>query len=332
MDQFGLCNNDDIDHVLKTSTGYKKILSRVKTFDRAKVYYEDVFKPSNAILDSLYPCDEFVNLDALEMLKEKYKTANDTRNLNIIESFFPETEHLMYSRTSSITGRQSVLTGPQILTLKKDDRKEVFNNKDLYILDFSAIEPCILFQLCGFHDLDFNDLYLSIKSYLGLEALPRDEVKSTVLKLIYGSNISHANSSHPKEAQKLNEFLSSFGALELKQKLKSELYDGGCLYNFFGKPILTKEHAIETQFQDYVLINYYVQSTAADLGLLFFSMFYNQNKTKIKPLFVIHDALVFASPAVANWPKTLSFKNDNFKVFSKLESLFRQQNLIETTT
>jgi hypothetical protein len=68
-----------------------------------------------------------------------------------------------------------------------------------------------------------------------------------------------------------------------------------------------------------MLINYYIQSTAADLALLLFSQHYKQNRSKIRPLFVIHDALLFASSEPIKPGSIKSFFAGKIQVFSKTE-------------
>lgn len=317
--QMNLNSEEEQEYLLFSSSFYKSILVNQPTFDNTFLYYEQMYKPSNYILDSLHLSDQFVDVDAIDSLIEDYRSANDNRNLHIVESFLPPTNAVVYGRTSSITGRQKILSGPQILMLKKEDRRKIFSADNLYMMDFSALEPTILFQLCGQNQLDYQDLYSSIKDFLGLKHLDRLEIKNTVLRLIYGSSVEHSNTTHQAEAHELNKFLSSLGIFELKQKLKNDLYVDGCLYNFYGKPILTKQQATDSSFQEYMLINYYIQSTAADLALYLFSSFYKQNKTKIKPLFVIHDALLFASSVPIKQGAIKSFSTEKIKVFSKIE-------------
>ncbi len=319
LTQMNLNSEEEQEHLIFNHNFYKSIVVNQPTFDKTFLYYEEMYKPSNYILDSLIPCDSFVDVDAIDSLIETYRQANDNRNLHIVESFMPQTNSIVYGRTSSITGRQKIVSGPQILMLKKEDRRKIFSNNNLYMMDFSALEPCILFQLCGQNQLDYQDLYLSIKDYLGLKHIDRSEIKNTVLRLIYGSSVEHSNLNHQVEATELNKFLSSLGINELKQQLKSDLYSDGCLYNFYGKPIITKQQALDSTFQEYMLINYYIQSTAADLALFLFSSFYKQNRNKIRPLFVIHDALLFASFEPLKQGATKAFSTGKIKVFSKIE-------------
>jgi hypothetical protein len=323
LNQLNLDTEEERDNTLFSSRRFKSIISRQSTFENTFRYYNNIFKPSNFIVENLVSCDEIVNLDVICELEKVYEEKKDTRNLNIIHSFKPETHPVVYNRTQSITGRQTIVDGPQILVLKKEDRKKIFNSNLIRIFDFAALEPCILFQICEQNDLDYSDLYESIKTKLDMRYITREEIKATVLRLIYGSsiaNLTSLNEAHKLEFIKLNEYLYSIGIKELKQILHEQLHIDGWLYNFFGKPILSKEQAERIGFQDYMLINYYIQSTAADLSLLFFSNFYKQNKTKIKPLFIIHDALMFIDlkQAFPHGAKT-QFSVENFSLFLKTE-------------
>lgn len=317
--QMNLDSEEEQEQLIFNSNFYKSIVVNQPTFDKTFLYYEEMYKPSNYILESLVSCDSLVDIDTIENLIETYRQVNDNRNLHIVETFLPPTNTVVYGRTSSITGRQKIISGPQILMLKKEDRRKIFSGNNLYMMDFSALEPSILFQLCGQSQLDYHDLYSSIKDYLGLRHIDRSEIKNTVLRLIYGSSIEHSNNLHQVEAIELNKFLNSLGINELKQQLRSDLYNDGCLYNLYGKPIITKQQALDSTFQEYMLINYYIQSTAADLALLLFSQFYKQNRNKIRPLFVIHDALLFASSEPIKPGSIKSFSAGKIQVFSKTE-------------
>ena len=63
----------------------------------------------------------------------------------------------------------------------------------------------------------------------------------------------------------------------------------GFRMNYFGRPIWNVEER-----KDSTVINNYIQSTAVDVALMYFNELINLVETDIcKPLFVIHDAIVF---------------------------------------
>jgi hypothetical protein len=322
IESLNLDSDFEIDEFLNKNSNLKNLIESLSTFNNTKQYYENTFKVSNYILDNLQDCDEYVNLENLEILHSKYPSVNDKRNFNIINSFRPKTESIVYDRLKSITGRLRIEAGPQILTLKKEDRKFIFNDKNLFIIDFRALEPSLLFQLLGFTDLDYNDIYTAIKNHLSLKSIDRDFVKLSVLKILYGSSINHVQELNKSEAEKLQEFLNSTEINDLKKKLNSALYENGQLYNWFGKPLLSREQALESEFQEHMLINYYIQSSATDLALLLLSDFFKTYKNDIIPFFVIHDALVFyAKPSFNRSEKILKFDYKNFNFFSKISHI-----------
>ena len=59
--------------------------------------------------------------------------------------------------------------------------------------------------------------------------------------------------------------------------------------NFFGRPILNVKETNERK-----ILNNYIQSTAVDIALNYFSCLIDQvDNEKALPLFIIHDAIVF---------------------------------------
>lgn len=317
-----LDTEQEMQNFLKTNLNLKKIIESEKSFSNTEKYYEETYFKSNRILEVLESCDDYVDLDNLSSLEEMYSTSEDKRNLNIIRSFKPSTESIIYDRLKSMTGRIRIDSGPQILTLKKEDRKKIFSDPNIYSIDFRALEPSLLFQLLGFLDFDYSDIYNSIKNYLKLESIDRSYIKLSVLKILYGSSLTHINELNPTEVQNLNNFLYSKEIISFKDRLKTDLYQNGFLYNLFGKPLLSKKNAEKISFQDYMLLNYFIQSSAVDLALLLLSEFYESNKIDIIPLFVIHDALVFyAKPSFNTQDLNRKFQFKKFNFYAKISHI-----------
>jgi DNA polymerase I-like protein with 3'-5' exonuclease and polymerase domains len=66
------------------------------------------------------------------------------------------------------------------------------------------------------------------------------------------------------------------------------MYESGCRRNFYGRPIWNIN-----ELQENKLINNYIQSTAVDTALLYFSELCDiLNLDSCKPVFIIHDALI----------------------------------------
>lgn len=316
--QLNLDSDLEVEDFLEKNKNISSILKKIETFENSNFYYQKIFKRSNFILDNLESSEDYLNLENLKDLLEEYKTTGDKRNFHIIESFLPKTEIASYDRITSITGRQKVINGPQILTLKKDDRKKIFKDKNLYMIDFSALEPSLLFQILGYDELNYQDLYSSIKTKLGLKFIERSDIKSAVLKILYGSNIDHVKEINHTESELLENFLLNEKFLNFKNELLNALYEQGQLYNLFGKPLLSKEQAVEANFQPYMIVNYYIQSSATDLSLLLLSDFYKDNMDHINPLFVIHDALLFYAKPSFSVENNLKLSFEKYNIFAKI--------------
>ena len=69
--------------------------------------------------------------------------------------------------------------------------------------------------------------------------------------------------------------------------LKSQAKELGFIKNYFDRPIVIDDA------RDSILINNYLQSTAVDVSLMGFKKFCDDMKDKIRPVFIIHDALFF---------------------------------------
>jgi len=314
-----LDSDSEVEHFILKNLNFSKILESIPTYEKCKNYYFDFYKKSNFILEHLESAEEFVDKDSLKELLEIYKLNEDKRNYNIIDSFSTNVDIPQYDRILSTTGRQRINHGPQILTLKKEDRKKIFSDKNLNLLDFSALEPSVLFQILGYSDLDYSDLYSSIKHKLKLEATDRASIKLAVLKILYGSNLDHIKETNLEENLCLENFLLNDKFINFKQDLHNQLYTNGQLYNFFGKPIISKDQIQNSNFQDYMIVNYYIQSTAADLSLMLLSIFLEKNVHNINPLFVIHDALLFYAKPSFELKNSLFLEFDIFKIYAKIE-------------
>lgn len=317
-EQLNLDSDIEVETFLEKNKKFETIISNIETYNNTKSYYDNVYKKSNYVLEILESSEDYLNLESLKDLIEEYKNIDDKRNLHILETFLPKTEISNYDRVTSITGRQKILNGPQILTLKKDDRKKIFSDKNLYIIDFSALEPSLLFQILGFSDLDYEDLYSSIKSKLDLKFIERADIKLAVLKILYGSNLDHIKEINHEESLKLEKFLLNDKFLKFKNELLNTLYEKEQLYNVFGKPLLSKTQAETSDFQPYMLINYFIQSSAADLSLLLLTNFCKKYINHINPLFVIHDALLFYAKPSFEVKNTIKLTYQNYEIFAKI--------------
>lgn len=201
-----------------------------------------------------------------------------------------------YDRVSTKTGRLVIKEGPQVLTLKKDFR-DIFvpsspGNK-LYEVDFVSLEPRVALNIAGVETA--GDVYLNLIDAFNLN-VSREAAKIAVLCSLYGAGNHHLNSILAKEGSDvkasvlLKKVKEHFKIPSLTSKLRDEA-SSGFITNCFGRPI-----EVDGQ-RDSILINNFLQSSAADLALWGFVDFCESLQKVVRPMFVIHDALIFeASP------------------------------------
>ena len=256
-------------------------------------YYNKVFVETQKFLFSL----ERANIDR-ELLyfflkKEEFKDSN-------LKSFIPSKKtgpanKIEYDRFSTITGRLSVCSGPKIIHLKKEYRKIIKSRygKDgkIVYLDYSSLEPRLALYFAG--QIPEKDVYEQVRSALFEGKLSREKAKIFVLSILYGmseGNIIEKYNIGEQTREIVQEIKKFFKIKELAIRLTAEKKKFNRIKNFFGRNIFVEENV-----SPYVLVNYYIQSTAMDIALLGFRNMVNFIKKEnllIHPLFVIVDGII----------------------------------------
>ncbi|NJL41938.1 MAG: hypothetical protein HC899_38745 [Leptolyngbyaceae cyanobacterium SM1_4_3] len=233
-----------------------------------------------------------------------------------------------YSLSSTKTGRATILSGPNILLLPKTQRKLLtssFSNGSVLSIDFKSIEPRLTYILSRSLDTSLptpnplllcpsgtiatlsqpenstkpslvlpDDLYLFILTETGLtDLLSRNEVKTIILKQLYGSSfesiLSDLSSKTRDPMGVVKEINRVFGITTLQKTLEG-LFPSQAMHNLFGRPMERPENRL--------LLNWFIQSTATDLALERFKVLVDainadpKLKALLRPLYVIHDDLV----------------------------------------
>ena len=92
-----------------------------------------------------------------------------------------------YDNWSSSTGRMSILDGPKVLTMHKQNRhvfKSSFGQDGVLMgIDFKALEPRVLFTITG-NDASVPDLYSHIAINAGVHDIERDTIKVMILSIL----------------------------------------------------------------------------------------------------------------------------------------------------
>lgn len=158
-------------------------------------------------------------------------------------------------------------------------------------LDFSALEARIVLAEAGVMPRG-DDIYTQVSSDLFGGSIPRDVIKVAVLAELYGASKSMLSNRLGMSGKKLDTFVDSmrsyFRTDELKRRLKADFESTGFVHNRYGRPL-----TIDDASSDHLFVNTYAQSTGVDVSLLGFRSVLDRLGTDgIRPLFVLHDALI----------------------------------------
>jgi DNA polymerase I-like protein with 3'-5' exonuclease and polymerase domains len=258
--------------------------------------------------DGLYYVNEFQDIRKLLSMLTHAKIDMNTMNLFLresgctnasLESFYPENKQNfaalpVYSQTRTATGRLTTVRGPNILTLKKSYRKILksrYKNGAIVQVDFVSLEPRVLLS---FLEKDCpRDIYKHVCKQVFGGNIDRQKAKILTLGMIYGlSSKSLADRLEVEHAQakRYAKNIKAFFGLQALTKSLINSASSGKIKNVYGRHIdISRDPA-------YVIINRFVQSSAADAALLSFYKLVTRlikKSDEIKPIFLIHDAILF---------------------------------------
>ncbi len=229
----------------------------------------------------------------LSVIKQIAEDKKSLKNREVLK-FKPESGDIApetsYSFLKSVTGRMTVTSGPNILTLKKSHRK-IFKsrtkNGSIVQVDISSLEPRIALAISKKEAPE--DIYDHVKKKVLSDAVSRADAKIAVLSCIYGSNAWSLSKRLPAEIDShsvISKVKSYFDIFSLSRKLESEAKESGMIKNLYGRPIFSKDS----------LVNHYLQSTGVDVSFDVFREILramDHLSSEIIPIYVIHDAIVF---------------------------------------
>jgi len=268
-------------------------------------YYESVFEKHSPLFYSL----ERAAID-VGLFNRFMRKAEGSATGAILKSFNPVkpvrgvwyADPVEYDRISSLTGRLKIRKGPGILHLKREYRPCIVSRYGddgaIYYLDYKSLEPRLLLSICDPEAEIPKDPYLYAARTMGVEDdIDREHIKTAIISMIYGAGDSELVRQLKPYISYPEDFVKSvkerFGVEELKERLRTEYeaHGGRMIYNRYGRPIFSEGTA------PYVLVNYFIQSTAVDIALFGFSRIVDKILKSgaidlIKPLFVLHDALI----------------------------------------
>lgn len=221
---------------------------------------------------------------------EQLKAFSVNENSGVLRSFEPDqsgyAKKVKYTTAGSVTGRLSVLSGPQILTAPKEVRSCITPSSPEYsvmIVDFISVEPRLAMMTVGLTPK--IDVYEDILEEFSID---RKTAKLVTLSALYGSGAKGIAgiSGDMSAARKAISFVRSIFRVESMERKLNEQAEKGLVRNIFGRPLR------EATKNPRVRVNHYLQSSAAELSVLLFSELCDSLQDSVRPLFIIHDALV----------------------------------------
>ena len=230
------------------------------------------------------------------------KESNSLSGRKSLSSFTPDSTGKaklpIYSTTSSVTGRLTVKSGPNILTMKKSLRKIIKSKHPggkILQVDFVSLEPRVLLLMQ--EKKAPKDIYAHIKDNVLNGKFSRSVAKSATLGAIFGissARFQENSSLSPEEsASVLKEVRKFFNVTSVGKNLKKEMFQNGYIENSYGRKVTPSTS------QAHVLVNNKVQSTGVDVALLGFNTLLSRFKNlniQADPLFLIHDAIILDVP------------------------------------
>ena len=252
-----------------------------------KLNYLNKFTQNQEIFNNLSTAK--INGISFKIFKELEK--NETI-LSSLEKFKPSkgfSKLVEYNQTGTVSGRLiTKKSSPNILTLPARCRK-IFESRwqqegKLLYIDFKTLEPRVIRKINGKEASD--DIYLEIASMLNFE-VDRIIIKRGIISTLYGATSTISGLSQERSNAVLEATKNYFDLTNIIKEA-SYVHEVGCRINYFGRPIWNIE-----EDQGNKIVNNYIQSTAVDVALSYFSELCGKvNLDLCKPIFIIHDALV----------------------------------------
>ena len=277
-------------------------------------YYMNQFLSNRELLMKLQ--SPHIDVPALrEILKNK--TAKSDEVLKFLPSHGEISPKTSYSQINSITGRLTVKSGPNILTLKREHRKILksrFSSGKIIQIDISSLEPRIALSVAGKDSPE--DIYNFVGKNVLHNRLTRDQVKIAVLSCMYGASSWSLSKNLPAELDAkeiLYEIKRYFKISRLKSSLEKEFELLGHIKNLYKRPIMSRDS----------VVNHYLQSSGVDVSFNVFSQILESLsllKIDFVPVYVIHDAIVLDIRS-QDYDKIIELTKQGYKV-DNLDCIF----------
>ena len=259
---------------------------KIKKIDNI-LKYEETYLKNQVVFSCLNQAK--INSISYRVFKELEKNETILSNLKRFKPTNGFSKKIEYHQANTISGRLTTTkSSPNILTLPARCRK-IFESRwqqkgELLYVDFKNLEPRVIRKINGKEASD--DIYLEIAEMLDFE-VDRIIIKRGIISTLYGATSTISGLSQERSNAVLEATKNYFDLSGIIKKA-SYVYDVGCRSNYFGRPIWNIEEDQENK-----IVNNYIQSTAVDVALSYFSELCTKiNLELCKPIFIIHDALV----------------------------------------
>jgi len=272
------------DHLIER---FKRHLEEKKSYLESRddnFKYLSLYELHNFLFESLEAAR--VDLLAFKAFIEIEKNESIISNLKSFKMKNSFCKKVIYERCNNVTGRLVVKEGPRILTLPSRYRsilKSRFDEGEVYSIDFSALEPRITAKLSGVETK--KDIYEEILNLLSFNA-DRSIIKKAVISSIYGANYTSLEGLSLERSKEIFDQINKYFDFKKILEISSNIDEIGIRRNYFGRPLWNLSEKREN-----VLINNYIQSTAVDISLTYFTNLIKKINFA-KPLFILHDALI----------------------------------------
>jgi len=254
-------------------------------------YFKNRVTSQQTLISSLQPAciDE-------KVFARRY-TDPTTVNKSVLTTFTPmkgKTKQVDYNLTGTNTGRLTVASGPQILTLKREMRDILtsrFDGGKIMQFDYVSLEPRVALILSG-QDPE-KDIYTDLCKTVLNDQYGRQTAKLLTIATLYGMGVRRVKDllgvSKHTALDVLGKLEIFFGVGDIKAHLEEEA-KSGFIKNYFGRNIRVRNDAL------HVLYNNYIQSSAMDAALEGFYKIVQgveEQGHQCVPLFLLHDAIIF---------------------------------------